>query len=107
MAYDEATDRRVGEAVAQWSATRKKMFGGTGYMINGNMMCGVHGDGLILRLGESGAKEALGCPHVKPFQIKHPMKGWVMVEPSGFPDENALAGWLEKARVFTESLPPK
>ena len=32
------------------------------YNINGNMMCGVHKDSLIVRLGEAQAADALGRP---------------------------------------------
>jgi hypothetical protein len=34
------------------------------------------------------------------------MKGWVMVEKDGFEGQH-LDRWLEKARVFAESLPSK
>jgi len=35
--------------------TRKKMFGGTAHILNGNLLCGVHKNCLILRLGEQAA----------------------------------------------------
>ena len=35
-----------------------------------------------------------------------PMKGWVTVEPKGYEGER-LSGWLERARVFVSTLPPK
>ena len=107
MAYNEDLDARVSEAVSAWGTTRKRMFGGTCHLINGNMMCGVHGDSLIVRLGEAQAQESLGRPHVRPFDMTgRPMKGWVMVDEAGLKGE-ALKGWLEKARSFAESLPPK
>ena len=82
------------------------MFGGTAHILNGNLLCGVNKNCLILRLGEQAAIEALKQAHVTPFDITGPMKGWVMVE------EQVLAGaellpWLEKARAFVSKLPPK
>jgi hypothetical protein len=35
------------------------------------------------------------------------MKGWVMVEPAGVRTAAQLNKWLDQARAFAESLPPK
>jgi TfoX/Sxy family transcriptional regulator of competence genes len=107
MAYDEELDSRLEEVATAWGATRKKMFGGTGYMLNGNLMAGVWRDSLILRLGPKEGEAALGRPGVRPFDIsKNPMSGWVMVGPDGL-DEAALEDWLELARDFVLTLPEK
>jgi len=107
VAYDSELDRRVSAVIADWGTTRKKMFGGTCYVLHGNMLCGVLEDSLILRLGREKAAPALAEPHTNPFDVSgRPMKGWVMVEKAGLTDE-ALADWLLQARSFTEKLPPK
>jgi hypothetical protein len=107
MPYDPQLDERVYRMIADWGTIRKKMFGGTCHLINGNMMCGVYRDYLILRLGEEAGTAALNQPHTKPFDITgRPMKGWVMVEQDGLTDA-ALSGWLGKARAFAETLPTK
>ncbi len=63
---------------------------------------------LILRLGKEYGNKALSLPHVRPFDITgKPMKGWVMVEQDGFQADNDLAGWLNQAKEFVSSLPPK
>jgi TfoX/Sxy family transcriptional regulator of competence genes len=107
MPYDQGLDDRLNAAVAGWGTTRRKMFGGTCNLINGNMMCGVYEDCLILRLGEEEAAEALSQTGVKPMDITgRPMKGWVMVEQAALSGDS-LAQWLAKARRFAESLPSK
>jgi hypothetical protein len=107
MAYDEKLDTRISEIVADWGATRKKMFGGTCHLLHGNMLCGVHNDRLIVRLGEKAGPAALQEPHTRPMDITgRPMKGWVMVSPKGHAGE-ALIVWLERARAFVSTLPPK
>ena len=84
------------------------MFGGVCHLLNGNMFCGVNKDFLILRLGEENGNKALALPHVRPFDITgKPMKGWVMVEQDGFKTDRELANWLNQAREFVSSLPPK
>ena len=107
MPYNQELDDRISARIADWATIRKKMFGGTCYLLNGNMMCGVYKDYLILRLGEQEGMAALKKPPVKPFDITgKPMKGWIMVEQAGLTDE-ALEEWLLKARYFAETLPPK
>lgn len=107
MAYDEELDERVMEIATAWGATRKKMFGGTGYLLNGNMMAGVHGERLILRLSADEETEALAQPHVGPFDLtRRPMAGWVQVDLSGLEGRH-LEDWLERAWAFVQTLPPK
>ena len=107
MAYDENLDARITEVVADWGATRKKMFGGTCHLLHGNMLCGVHNENLIVRLGPEAGTAALDEPHVAPMEITgKPMKGWVMVSPEGYAGQ-ALNDWLDRARTFVSTLPPK
>ena len=92
MPYNETIDNRIRDAIVKWQQTNsRKMFGGVCHLRNGNMFCGVHKDYLILRLGESSAKEAMANAHVRPFDITgKPMKGWVMVQEKGFESEAEL-----------------
>ncbi len=107
MPYDEKLDARIARSVSAWNAVRKKMFGGTCYLLRGNLFCGVHGERLILRLGDEAAAEALEKPFVSEFDITgRPMKGWIMVEKGGF-EGRRLTPWLERARSFVQTLPAK
>jgi TfoX/Sxy family transcriptional regulator of competence genes len=109
MAYNEEIEARIRKAVSGWQNTAaKKMFGGVCHLLNGNMFCGVYKDYLILRLGEKNSNEALELPSVKPFDITgKPMKGWVMVAGEGFNSDEELKDWLNKAKEFVHTLPPK
>ena len=108
MAYSTELDSRIAQSVSGWeNIGRKNMFGGVCYLLNGNMVGGVYKDYLILRLGGQGASEALEQPFVRPFDITgRPMKGWVMVDEQGFQGKD-LDTWLNKARDFVRTLPPK
>lgn len=100
-------DSRVEAVAVVWGASRKKMFGGTCYLLGGNMMAGVLGDSLILRLDKQAGAVALGLPGVRPFDLTgNPMAGWVMVEAEGL-DDASLEDWLEQARDFVLTLPAK
>ena len=107
MAYDENLDARITSTIADWGTNHRKMFGGTCHILNGNMLCGVYQNFLILRLGEQEATAALKRPHVKPFDVTgRPMKGWVMIESSALTQADTLK-WLNKARDYVATLPSK
>lgn len=107
MAYDEELDARVADLVAPWGAVRKAMFGGTGYMIRGNLFGGVYRDRLLVRMSPEEGASALNEFDAAPFDMMpHPMPGWVTIGHAGVEGEG-LARWLERGREYAESLPPK
>ena len=59
-------------------------------------------------MGEELQKDAMKSKSVKPFDITgRPMKGWVMVEQSGFKKDEKLKEWIEIAKKFVKKLPAK
>jgi TfoX/Sxy family transcriptional regulator of competence genes len=109
MAFDEGLAERIRETVgAEPGLEEKKMFGGIGYLVNGNLAVGIHGDELIVRMGPSVPDEVLAAPHVRPFDITgKPMKGWLLVDQAGLEDDAAFRDWVERGLTFARSLPPK
>jgi TfoX/Sxy family transcriptional regulator of competence genes len=109
MPYDETLAARIRLALSSSpELEEKKMFGGIGFLLNGNMACGVHKNDLIVRVGAAGYKEALSFPHTRVFDLTgRPMTGWVVVEPQGCAAEAALKAWVEKGLTFARSLPGK
>ena len=109
MPYNADIEKRINRITAGWKNTQsKKMFGGICCLLNGNMVCGVYKDYLILRLGEKEAAAALKKSHVRPFDITgRPMKGWVMVSEEGIAQDAEMTSWLQKAKKFAAALPPK
>ncbi|MBI5841708.1 MAG: TfoX/Sxy family protein [Chloroflexi bacterium] len=89
-------------------ADEKKMFGGIGFMVNGNMAVGVHKDYLIVRVGADQHSQALNLPGAKPFDITgKPMSGWIMVAQEGYSADLSLEHWITLALEFMKTLPPK
>jgi TfoX/Sxy family transcriptional regulator of competence genes len=109
MAFNEALAERIRHALARKkNIDEKKMFGGIGFLLNGNMLVGVWKDSLIVRVGPESHEDVLLEPHVKDFDITgRPMKGWVLVEPEGVEVEDQLKGWIERAVKFVRKLPGK
>jgi hypothetical protein len=86
MPFDETLAERIWQRLARRkNVEEKKMFGGIGFLLHGNMLVGVWKDSLCLRLGPDQAEEALLEPHVREFDItRRPMRNWVAIYgPSG------------------------
>ncbi len=109
MAYDERLAERIrAKLKGTKGLTEKKMFGGVGFLVNGNMACGVNKQDMIVRLSDEESEAALKKAHIKPFDMTgRPMKGWIVVEPSGLATEKALQAWIDQSVTFAKSLPPK
>jgi len=109
MAYDENLARRMRAEIGSLPGlVEKRMFGGVGFMVQGNMACGVHGNDLIARVGSDRYEQALARPHTKPFDMTgRPMTGWVMVAPSGVAGDEDLASWVRMGVEYALSLPAK
>lgn len=109
MPYSESLANRTRDALSPVrGVTEKKMFGGVGFLLNGNLLVGVWKHSLIVRLGPEEGEAALLESNVKKFDITgRPMKGWVLVEPEGIDDDGQLKAWIERAMKFVEALPAK
>jgi len=108
MAYSESLASRIRDVVGSRGVVEKKMFGGVGFLLHGNMLVGVWKDSLIVRLGVEAGERALDQPHVREFDITgKAMKGWVLVEAEGLAEDRELKAWVERAWRFVETLPAK
>ena len=86
----------------------KRLFGGYGFLLNGNLLVCVWHDSLIVRLGPAAGEAALAEPHVGPFDVTgRAMKGWVLVAPEGIGEDAELAAWVRRATDFVRTLPAK
>jgi TfoX/Sxy family transcriptional regulator of competence genes len=109
MPYDENLGLRIRTILAHLpSLEEKKMFGGVGFLVNGNMACGVHKDSLIVRVGPENYQAALEKKHAGVFDMTgHPMTGWVMVAAPAWASDQDLSRWVQLGLDFAKSLPPK
>jgi hypothetical protein len=109
MAYDEQLARRVRPLLARRKGfAEKKMFGGVGYFLHGNICVGVWKEYLIARIGPDAYAAALRSEFVKKFDITgRPMRGWVMVAAEGVADDVDLEEWVARSVGFVRSLPRK
>ena len=109
MPYDEPLAEHIQALIGKRrGVTEKRMFGGLGFLLNGNMCCGVVKGRIMLRLGPEGAEAALKQPHTEPMDFTgKPMKSMVYVLPAGYEADADLALWVETAVRFARTLPAK
>jgi hypothetical protein len=88
---------------------RKPMFGYPAAFVNGNLVCGLFQDSVVVRLGKEGAAAAIAGEGADPFM---PMQGRVMSGYALVPEADclqraALAPWLARALGYALTLPAK
>ena len=108
MAYSLELAGQLRAILRELPVTEKKMFGGVGFLLNGNMVCGVHSDRLIARVGPARYEEFLTRQHAQPFDMTgRPMTGWVEVSPEGLTTTAELKAWIDHALNYVSGLPAK
>jgi hypothetical protein len=100
----------VGELV------EKQIVGGTGFLWNGNLVCGVIGDDLLVRLGkEGGADVRLAKAEAASFDDRdaavrrmvmggRESKTWFLVAAQAVRTKRPLRLWVERAVAFAGTL---
>jgi TfoX/Sxy family transcriptional regulator of competence genes len=110
MAFNELLAERIRQRLARRkNVEEKKMFGGLGFLLNGNLLVGAREDSLLVRVGPEQSDEALQEAHVSEFKItgRGTMKGWVVVALEGVQNDDQLNGWIQRALKFVGALPAK
>lgn len=108
MAYNLKLAERIRSELDGIPFVEKKMFGGIGFLVHGNMACGVYKEDMIVRVDPTKHEKLLKRPSAKVFDITgKPMKGWLMVEPDGYKNKKQLSAWVKEGVEFSLTLPPK
>ncbi len=110
MPYNQLLAERIRVALKAYpTIVEKKMFGGVGFIFNGNLACGIQGEDMIVRVGADNNDAALAQPHVRPFMVMpgKPMAGWVLVAPEGTAIDADLLKWVQAGYDYASSLPKK
>lgn len=108
MAYNLRLAERIRSQLDGVPFAERKMFGGIGFLLNGNMVCGVHKDSLMVRIDPEKQIALLKKSHTKPFDLTgKPMKGWLLVAPEGWRTDKQLSAWIKESMEFVSTLPAK
>ena len=108
MAYNLKLAERIRAEFGDIPVVEKKMFGGIGFLIQGNMACGVHKEDMMVRIDPEKQDKLLKKTGAKVFDMTgKPMKGWLLVEPHGYKTEKQLSAWVKEGVEFASTLPAK
>ncbi len=109
MAFSEELALRMRQCLGeQAGVTERKMFGGLCFMVSGNMLGGVMGNEVIVRVGADRYEDAQELPHAREMDFTgRPMRGFVVVSAEGIASDDGLDDWVQRGLKFALSLPPK
>lgn len=109
MAYDEGLAAMMRDDLTdQNGITERKMFGGLCFMMNGNMVCGVHTGGGMFRVGKSREAEARAIEGAGELTFTgRPMGGMIEVDEDAMADDERRGKWIALAVKNAASLPAK
>src|SRR5262245_58388291 len=87
----------------------RKMFGYPAAFVKGQMFAGLFQSSMIVRLDPEGRARLSREQGARPFEPMpgRPMREYMAVPETLLSSREALASWLEQARGYAASLPPK
>jgi len=109
MTRDKGLEELVNDELgSEPGITAKAMFGGWAWLLDGNLLCGARGDGMLVRLGKDKDAWALQVPGVAPMILgTRRMHGWVRADSQAYGDDALRRKLVTRALDFVRSLPRK
>lgn len=110
MAYDEVLAQRIHDLLdGEPGVTSRRMFGGLGFMVDGNMAVAAGSSGaLMVRADPGDAASWVEGEGVEPMEMRgRPMGGWLLVASEALADDESLQLWVGRGVGFARTLAPK
>lgn len=110
MAYDEALADRIRELLEGAPLlTERKMFGGLGFILGGNMAVAASSQGgILVRVDPEEGERLLATTAARPMEMRgRAMSGWLRVDAEEVATDAALEEWVRRGASYAGSLPPK
>jgi TfoX/Sxy family transcriptional regulator of competence genes len=110
VAYDDLLAERIREVVREEpGVSEKRMFGGLGFLVHGNMAVSASSKGgLLLRIDPDEAESLTSSPYVRRFEMRgREMDGWLRVDADALNEDDDLRRWVAKGLIYARSLPAK
>jgi TfoX/Sxy family transcriptional regulator of competence genes len=87
----------------------KKMFGGSGFMLYGNMVAGAMSTGeVLLRADPQRMNETLSITGASPMKMgERIMTGFYTVDFDAIADDDDLKTWIDRSWAYVKTMPPK
>ena len=96
MAHDEALAERIRQALGAETPEEKRMFGGIGFMVDGNLAVAASGQGgLLVRVDPGDSARLLSEPGTAPMVMRgSEVAGWLRIETDAVGEPEALDRWV-------------
>ena len=110
MAYDEELAERIRQLIADEPAVvEKKMFGGLGFLVGGNMAVAASGQGGLLVRVDPDESDALVSSSPARLMVMRgrEMPGWLRVDSEDVRTKKDLTAWVKRGVSFARTLPAK
>jgi len=110
MAYDEALADRIRDLLdGEPLLTERKMFGGLGFMVRGNMAVAASGQGgILVRVDPDEGEQLVATTPAHPMEMRgREMSGWLRVDSDDVESDETLAEWVRRGASYAGSLPAK
>jgi TfoX/Sxy family transcriptional regulator of competence genes len=109
MPVDEALRERVRAYLSRLDDVAEKgIVGGVGFTLRGNLLCGVMGRDLLVRIDKRDLDRYTAEPGARPMAMGgRSARSWLLVDGATVEDADALAKWIDRAVGFVATLPAK
>ncbi len=115
MAYDEELAARIRDllheeaSVAGRELTEKKMFGGLGFMVGGNMALAASGQGgIMVRVDPEQGERLIATTPASAMEMRgREMSGWLRLSTADVATDEELSEWVARGASYAGGLPPK
>jgi TfoX/Sxy family transcriptional regulator of competence genes len=110
VGYDEKLADRVREHVlGEVGLSEKRMFGGLGFMIDGNLAVSASSQGgLLLRVDPAETDDLVADPLADRFVMRgREMDGWLRIDVDSTVSDEELQRWVSRGIAYARLLPPK
>jgi TfoX/Sxy family transcriptional regulator of competence genes len=109
MAYDEDLADRLRELMPVDGVREQRMFGGLGFMVDGNLAIAASGQGgLLVRVDPAQADDLVDNTAAEVAVMRgRPMTGWLRVPAEAVTTKRDLKKWADRGSAYARSLPPK
>jgi TfoX/Sxy family transcriptional regulator of competence genes len=86
----------------------RRVVGGTGFFWRGNLLCGVMGADLLVRIAKADYGDVMGQDDVRPMEMGgRSSRSWLLVPKSAAGDTDVMTRWVERSIRYVGSLPTK
>lgn len=110
VAYDEdLADRLRVRLASEPDLAESRMFGGLAFLLGGHMAITASGQGgALVRVDPDDSARLTASTNAQPAIMRgRPMAGWLRVGADDLRTDEQVAGWVDVARAYVRTLPPK